>query len=139
MKIMTVVNLLLGKGEAIYRVKSWEKIEREYKTLIGQGWNQQPMADLVTFIRENGLEDKLYAATEEATLVISNNKKINAQRKTLYITYDSLDKVWVFKYYKGDSLALTKKPEADIQVYDGESGIEQFTTFVDQMEWIKSA
>lgn len=135
-----MAELFLPRSKGPFKQKSWERIEKEYYNLVSQGWDQQPMLNLVQHIQYRGMHHILTATTFDATLIITIISKeiINPYKVALHLIYDTVDKVWHFIYYGSKKRwLLPAKPQFN-KVYNTEDGIHFFEDFIKKMRWVKT-
>lgn len=113
------------------KAKSWSEIENHYLYLIDYGWKHERMLELVRYIRQTDLADRLYGYTSMDKLVISIYNPVEWNREALHISHNQLDK-WTFDYY---ALPPSQTPEVS-RNYACEQGIEKFKDFIEnKIKW----
>jgi hypothetical protein len=114
------------------KARSWAEIENHYLDLINSGWKHEPMLELVRYIRQTDLSERLYGYTSFVDkLVLSLYNPIEWNREALHISHNQLDK-WTFEYY---ALPPSQTPEV-IRNYASELGIEKFKDFIEnKIKW----
>jgi len=112
------------------KIGPWEQIEAHYMSLISYGWKLESMVSLIRFIRNNGLDKRLFAYTSLDKLVVTIYDPAESNRETLNIQFDRNNKKWHFEY--------SPKPFEPVEMeryYPEEDGIKKFCQFIEWLKW----
>ena len=88
------------------------------------------MLDLVRRIRTSGIQQRLFAFTSHAELIIGLYPEIDRCQEALHVAFDPLTETWHLNYYAHP----TGKPEVT-RTYAKELGIEKFIDFLGYLRW----
>ena len=110
--------------------RDWQEICSWYAELTDHNPVFKPYLDLVTFINNGELKDRLFAYTSVHKLVISIYENIEWNREALHIEFDAGTRKWFFEYYP--------KPFEPVEFkrkYEEEQGIQKFEKIINYLKW----
>jgi hypothetical protein len=111
------------------KAHSWSDIESHYLNLNEKGWHHEKLLELVKYIIQTRLCDKLFAYTSLDNLHISIYENIQPKIEELHVGFDRDKQEWSFKYY-----AEPRSPEFT-RIYKANEGINKFENFINMIKW----
>ncbi|WP_295719413.1 hypothetical protein [Mucilaginibacter sp.] len=112
------------------KVVPWEGIEKFYADLVSNGLNFQDMLLLIRFIRNSGLEKKLFGYTSVHKLVITIYDSPEWNREALHIEFNHDIQKFHFAY--------RPEPYAPVEMerhYPAENISTKFTRYIGWLRW----
>lgn len=108
--------------------QSWDYIENRFRTDFGE--THVKMVQLIQYMRDSGISERLFGYSSMDKLVISVYEKIDPAKEALHITFDSETNRWHFQYF-----AVPYKDPEFVRDYQADKGIEKLNSFLNYINW----
>lgn len=108
----------------------WADLKGEFEDLVKHGWNQQPMFDLLEYISNESIGQRIYGTASINNLKLTIYDTGGYAKETLSIVFDGQHEKWKFTYY---SVPFEKRPF--YREYPKELGIEKFDQIIKWLRW----
>lgn len=111
-------------------VVPWQQIEAYYQDLISSGLHLQSMLSLVQFIKNSGLDKRLFAYTSMHKLVVTIYEIPEWNREALHIELNYLTKKIHFEYRPEPYASIEAK-----RCCTEEDTITKFNQYINWLKW----
>lgn len=78
----------------------WDEILAYYHNLIFEGFHKMPLYNLVLYIMESNVSDKLLGVINDRQLIIGIERPLNIRNDVLHLEYKPGIKSFRFRYYR---------------------------------------
>jgi len=109
--------------------RQWEDIESFYKDWTNTNSKFEEMVDLIGYIRNSKLSEKLYGYTSLNNLGISIYNPIVPRKEVLFICFDLANGLWNFEFQSEPFL------KAEHQCSYKDNLIEHFIHYINLLKW----
>jgi hypothetical protein len=114
---------------SIIKPRQWGEIESFYQYWKNINPNFEEMVDLVGFIKNSELSEKLYGYTSLNNLGISIYNPIVPRKEVLFISFDASANLWNFEFQSEQFLKAEH-----LRSYE-DNLIEHFNHYINLLKW----